>query len=414
MCARWLSDPRLPRLLPWLCGLVAAGLAAKNLVGGYADLGIYLDVGREFRQGGIDLCRPRSDSGPWVYPPWVALPFAGLQWALPDAAIRWLWSALLGLGTALLLVDLRTLLRPFGGLRAWQWAVFGLLFQRIFAQNMTHGQLSLWVGTAVARGLVHLQVGRDCRAGVWLGLAAAAKLTPLLFVVALPAMRRPRAAAVLVATVAGLWLLLPWPFCGAAAHWQHLCDFAAAIGGSLTGQGNAAIVQHHAGPSISGTLDYLLQPRPLDAAGRTANVLVLSDGTLRAVKLGWSALLGGLLLHWACRWRHAAAPQRWIVQAAAVTLAFSLFAPLTRVYHLAAALLPCALFCRGPAGRRDLLWWATALALLLSMTLRQKKLLGETLWRAFDHGGLLHFALVGLLVWLWRCPPPDPAPAPPA
>lgn len=412
MWTRWLSDPRLPRLLPWLCGLVAAGLAAKNLVGNYADLGIYLDVGREFRHGGIDLCRTRPDSGPWVYPPWVALSFAGLQWALPDAAIRWLWSALLGLGTALLLIDLRTLVRPFGGLRAWQWAVFGLLFQRIIAQNMTHGQLSLWVGTAVARGLVHLQAGRDGRAGLWLGLAGATKLTPLLFAVALPGMRRPRAAAVLMATVAVLFLLLPWPFCGTAAHWQHLRDFAAAVGGSLTGQGNAALVQYNAGPSISGTLDYLLQPRPVDAGGRTVNVMTLGDGALRAVKLGWSALLGGLLLHWAWRWRHAAAPQRLITQAAAVTLAFSLFAPLTRVYHLAAALLPCALFCRGPAGRRDGLWWATALALLLAMTLRQKELLGETMWRALDHRGLLHIALVALLVWLWRRPLPEPEPAP--
>jgi hypothetical protein len=52
------------RWLPWLCGLVATGIAARNLIPNYADLGIYLDVAREFRAGGIDIFRDRPDSGP--------------------------------------------------------------------------------------------------------------------------------------------------------------------------------------------------------------------------------------------------------------------------------------------------------------------------------------------------------------
>jgi hypothetical protein len=79
----------------------------------------------------------------------------------------------------------------------------------------------------------------------------------------------------------------------------------------------------------------------------------------------------------------------------------ALLSPLTRVYHLAAAMLPGLLFCTGPR-RRDWLWWSVALGLAFSMPLRQKNLLGETLWRALDDYGLLHFALVGLCVWLWR------------
>jgi hypothetical protein len=65
-------------------------------------------------------------------------------------------------------------------------------------------------------------------------------------------------------------------------------------------------------------------------------------------------------------------------------------------------MLPFALFCRGPRRGRDVLWWATALAVLFALTLRQRWLLGETLWRSLDGGGLLHFALVGMLVWLLR------------
>ena len=65
-----------------------------------------------------------------------------------------------------------------------------------------------------------------------------------------------------------------------------------------------------------------------------------------------------------------------------------------------------ALFCRGPRkaidGRRDWLWFGTALILLATMTLRQRKLLGEDLWRWLDLGGALHFGLIGMLVWLLR------------
>jgi hypothetical protein len=396
------QDRRWRQWLPWLCGLVAFGLAAKNLVGGYGDLGIYLDCAREFRAGGFDICRDRSPAGPWVYPHFAVLPFAALQTVLPDGAIRWSWCALLGLGTALLLRYTARAMAQVGGLRWWQWLVFGVLFQRCIAQNLTHGQLSLWVGTGVAAGVVDLQRGRDGRAGVWLGLAAALKLTPRLFLPALLLMRRPRAALVMLVTVAVAVLVVPWPFCGTAEHVRHLGDFWRTITESLLDPERAAIMQSRAGPSVHGTLDYLLQARAVDAAGHTVNVLDLTPGTLRIVALAWSALLGGLLLLWFWRARRQPLAERLAMQASAVMLAMVFFAPLVRVYHLAAALLPFALFCRGPRSRGDVLWWLTALGVLFAMTLRQKNLLGETLWRNLDAGGLLHFALVAMLVWLVR------------
>ena len=73
-----------------------------------------------------------------------------------------------------------------------------------------------------------------------------------------------------------------------------------------------------------------------------------------------------------------------------------------RVYHLAAALVPAAIFSRGPQKRTDWLWHLTALALLLTMTLRQRKLIGVEAWRYLDLGGVLHFALVAMAVWLLR------------
>jgi hypothetical protein len=121
---------------------------------------------------------------------------------------------------------------------------------------------------------------------------------------------------------------------------------------------------------------------------------------LSVVKAAWLAAILAVLILWGLRARRLPAARRLAEQSAAVMLAVVFASPLTRVYHLAGALLPGALFCRGPHGRRDGLWWATAAALLLSMTLRQRNLLGETWWRALDLGGLLHFALVASAVWL--------------
>src|SRR4030095_2275082 len=98
----------------------------------------------------------------------------------------------------------------------WQWLVFGVLFQRCLAQNLTHGQLSLWVGPFVALGVADLMRGRYLRAGAWLGVAAALKLTPLLFLLALPLMRRPRAAAMMLAVTLAAVLLVPWAVLAAA------------------------------------------------------------------------------------------------------------------------------------------------------------------------------------------------------
>ena len=56
------------------------------------------------------------------------------------------------------------------------------------------------IGALLAVAVTDLQGGRDRRAGAWLGLAAAIKLTPLLFLLALPGMGRWRAAVVMLST----------------------------------------------------------------------------------------------------------------------------------------------------------------------------------------------------------------------
>lgn len=384
--------------LPWLCGAAAFAIAARNLIGTYADLGIYLDVVREFVAGGYDIYRERPGTGPWAYPPAAALPVAALQLALGDGGARWAWCVLLGLATTWIVRSLLTCARETVRLAWWQWLIFALLFQRCIAQNLTHGQMSLFVAALVAAGVADLVRGRDLRAGTWLGLAAALKITPLLFALALLPMRRLRAAAAMTATIVLAVFVAPWPIVGTAEHLRHLRDFQRTAVGIATDEGCSSLAQLQSA-SIRGTLPFLLQARPVNADGDTVNLVDVGDDALRAVQIAWSIVVGCLLLAWFATARRHAGAERLLQQCGAVLLAMSLFAPLLRLYHLAAALPAFVLFCRGPRHRGDALWYATALVLLLAMTLRQKRLLGEHLWRVLDAGGLLHFALVGLAVW---------------
>jgi hypothetical protein len=196
--------------------------------------------------------------------------------------------------------------------------------------------------------------------------------------------------------------VLPWPFLGTAEHLRHLHDTWHALTTSVVDPSQAAIVQSYAGPSVRGALDYLLQPRPLDAEGHTVNLFAVGDTTLSWAKGIWSLVLAVMLGTWFLRARRLPLAPRLLHQACTVVLAMGWFSPLLRVYHLAAALPPFLLFCTGPRCRRDGLWWLAAGVLLLAMTLRQKKLLGETVWRALDGGAFLHLGTVLLAVWLLR------------
>lgn len=399
------ASPRSPRelalaALPWVCGIVGFVLAARSIVGHTSDFAIYLETAREFRAGGIDIYRARETTGPWLYPHVVAVPFVALRALFDDRTCTWIWCVLLGLGVADILRSLAAITARTGPLRCWQWATFAFLFQRCLAQNLTHGQLSLFVGVASLRGVRALVENRDARGGAWLGFAAVLKLTPVLFLIALPLMRRHRAAAVMAGTIAVLTLVVPWPFCGTTEHLRHLDDFVRSIQAPLAQADQDRLLRYYAGPSIAGTFDYLLQARPFDPDGHTVNVLDVGDGMLRTVKVAWSALLAALLGMLFVGARRRPDGERLALQSTVVMLAMVFFSPLVRVYHLAGALLPFALFCRGPAGRRDALWFATAAGFAFAMTLRQRKLIGESAWRLFDAGGLLHFAMVAMLVWL--------------
>jgi hypothetical protein len=386
---------------PWIWFLLGAGLATRSLLAHATDFDIYLQAARELTGGGPDLYRPHATHGSFPYPHWVLLPLRAL-WFLPADALRVLYGASLGWATAWLAGDLQRLAAIHGPMPVWRWALLVALLGRTVTSNYTNAQLSLWVAALTLRGLRRIGDGAELRGGACLGAAVAMKLTPGLFWLVLPFAGRWRAAAASVATAGLLALLLPIPFLGLAEHTRHLRAFEAAMLQPLREGGGDQAVWQSSSASVRGTLEFLLQA---PAPGETERVHVadLGEATVGWIVRLWSLLLVGIGIAGLWRARGDPPAQRWLRLASITVLWIALLAPLTRSYHLAPALLPGLLFCQLGPGRRPLaigLWLLTAALLSSALLLRQRSLLGETLWRGLDQVGVLHLGLVGLLLWI--------------
>ena len=92
-------------------------------------------------------------------------------WAGVKLALAW-WSVL----AALRLAAGRA--RDFP---AWGTLAVLLLAARLIASDIAHGNVNLLIAAVLVAGLLDWSAGRDLRAGIWIGLAAVLKATPLIF-----------------------------------------------------------------------------------------------------------------------------------------------------------------------------------------------------------------------------------------
>jgi len=400
----------------WYWGLfvLVAFLGTRKIFGHDSDLTAVLVPARELGSG-LDLYRARDALPPYPYPPWVAGIFALPMALLPTAAIEILFGMSQGFAAVILVSSLERIGRAQIKIQWWHWLLFAVIFGRAIDQNLTHGQLSLWVSALMTRAVVDLIDRRESRAGLLLGVAAAMKLTPLLYLVALPFMRRWRAALWMASAIVLLVFVLPWPFLGSEAHFRHLADFRAAMLDPLfdhsAGQPEIWSVGEH---NIRGTVSTLLMDVKHPEGLPMPTIVALPPATVAAVVVIYSALIALLL---ACGfWRFRRGPPAWTIawQASLVMLAITFFAPLTRVYHLAGVTLPVMLFVLHGPGRGARRWTFVAICagLLITMPLRQRALLGEPLWHWLHFSGVLHFSLVGVLVWIVTLPLSSPHASP--
>ena len=150
-----------------------------------------------------------------------------------------------------------------------------------------------------------------------------------------------------------------------------------------------------------------------EGAGRGEGLGVYTQAGRAAgatAKIIWFLLLASLLGMGFLRFRKAAPDRRLLWQASMVSMAIAFFSPLTKTYHLSGALHACLIFVLTAPGRgaRRVLFVVTALAVAFSTVLRRRSLLGQDLWAAINHSGLLHLSLVGLSIWLVTAPVEDP------
>ncbi|GAA4791487.1 glycosyltransferase 87 family protein [Streptomyces ziwulingensis] len=236
----------------------------------------------------------------------------------PFAALAMLPMALLGLGTAIgvalllnaaaLVVILRALRAPAGRRFGWYGRALTLCALALFEplrDTVSFGQVNLLL-LALVLADARLLAGRPARAkwaGVGIGVAAAVKLTPALFIGLLLLARRWRAAATATAVAAGATALAAWAAPGASRFFWTDAMW------DTTRVGRLAYVSNQ---SLQGVLARLGEP------GRAA----------------WAVAVLLVLGVWAWRTRRAVADRDPAAAFALTGLTACLVSPVTWVHHL--------------------------------------------------------------------------------
>lgn len=225
------------------------------------DLSVYLGAVSGLTDGAglYDFTR---GAAPFTYPPFAALLFTPLTW-LPAGVVQIAWT----LATLATVLGLAVLVTRHASAPAIPAAVgaLALTLSAPVSSDLKYGQVSLFLAALVAADFLTLR--RTPWHGALIGLAAAIKLTPLIFIPLLWFTGR-RAAAVATATFAGCGLVAALALPGDS--WAFWTDrvFQVSRLGHITGAGNQ---------SLNGAL------LRLDVPAHARSVLVLAIGGVIAV-----------------------------------------------------------------------------------------------------------------------------------
>jgi len=298
---RWLASQRVRR------GAVAILFLEIALIIGFVavykpfDLAIYMWGGRAVCHG-LRIYLVQADANWFTYPPFAAALFAPLA-GLPAAVTRLAWE----LGSVAALAWACTLTVRLAWYRPTRPVIIAMTAGAVVLEPMYHtlflGQVNLFLMALVLADLSRVSRGRP--AGIGIGVAAAVKLVPGIFIVLLLLTRRFRDAAIAAGTFmcCGLIGYLVNP--GASKlYWTRLFfDTKRVIDGYISNQSlYAAVVRILGGPSHAGTL-FLILALVVGAAG-LAVATVLAR---RSDWLGAAAVTGvtGLIvspISWTHHW----------------------------------------------------------------------------------------------------------------
>ncbi|MFD3615393.1 glycosyltransferase 87 family protein [Streptomyces sp. NPDC058676] len=348
-----------------LAAVVSVFTATVPLLRDWFDLRVYHGaVDSWIHHGGriYDYRVPGTAYG-FTYPPFAAV--AMLPMAMFD--LRAAIAVALLLNIAALAVVLRILTGPAWRRYGWFGCALGACALALFEplrDTISFGQVNLLLLALVLADARLLATGRDRWAGVGIGLAAAVKLTPALFIGLLLLARRWRAAAVASAATAAATALAACVAPEASRfYWTEAMWDTTRVGR----------LDYVSNQSLQGVLARLGEPD-------------------RAV---WAVAVLPVLCVWVFRARRAAAKGEWTTAFALTGLTACLVSPITWVHHLVWLLPSFAVLVR--AGHRRI---AGALYAVLCTSV---------VWLWFDDasgvGGFLGgnaytWITLGLLLWL--------------
>jgi alpha-1,2-mannosyltransferase len=210
---------------PVLALVVAAAVAAA-VRGGFKDLLVYQHAGRALLDG-ASVYDSQVGGLPFTYPPVAAVLAAPLAW-LPAwlAAALWTGASVAALAAVVVIV-LRAQNHPTP---AWlvTFVALGALALEPVWQTLTFGQVNLLVMLAALADLLRPERRWS---GLLVGIVAGVKLTPLVLVVMLVLVGRPRAAgramATFAVTVAVGFVVMPG---AATSYWTDDLLLASRVG----------------------------------------------------------------------------------------------------------------------------------------------------------------------------------------
>ncbi|GLY96759.1 glycosyltransferase 87 family protein [Actinoplanes sp. NBRC 103695] len=173
-------------------GVTGWAMLSRPVEARLSDLHVYL--GAAAAPSLYDFIR---GDAPFTYPPFAALLFRPLT-ALPLPAVQILWTlATIATVAAVAILTTRQShrLTDVSG-----WLALALMLSAPFASNLRFGQVSIFLAALALTDLLILRNTRYC--GVLIGLTAAVKLTPLIFIPLLFLAARRRASLVAAGTFA--------------------------------------------------------------------------------------------------------------------------------------------------------------------------------------------------------------------
>ncbi|MFB7107632.1 glycosyltransferase 87 family protein [Streptomyces sp. NPDC056291] len=308
---------RLPRtdrgrLVLVLCLAVAVTVftATVPLLRGWFDLRVYYGAVNDWvHHGGriYDYQVPGTTYG-FTYPPFAALSMLPMALVGPNTAIAGALLLNLAAVAAVLWILVGRELRRHGWF-GWALAACALALLEPVRDTISFGQVNLLLLALVLADGWLLSSGRD-RWGRWagagIGLAAAVKLTPAVFIGLLLLARRWRAAAVATAVTAVATVLAAWAAPDASRfYWTHALWDTTRVGR----------LDYVSNQSLQGVLARLAAPgEPSRAVWALTVVLVLAV--------------------WVWRTHRALRADDWPAALALTGLVSCLISPITWVHHL--------------------------------------------------------------------------------